>query len=234
MAYTAGVAMGGGVAHVVFQTADGAAHRLVHGDVIGRDPGAALALPDRRISVAHAAIALRPRGLALLSLRGEVRLGRRRVDDVLLDVGQRFVLPDGTALVVVEVDHGTGALPLDATDRPAVAPLTVTARFEVVEITGGDLARPVVITGIGALILCALIRAGEPTHWYRIARQVWPPAPGRGGAAHKEAIRARWYQATARLRRELEAAGVRPLVTTRAGTVALTLLPGDRVLDDAD
>ena len=223
------------MAHVVFQTSDGQRHRLEHGDQIGRSETAALALRDRRISVAHAQIALRPTGLALLALRGVVHRGGEPVNEAVLEEGQRFTLPDGTVLEVVDVEHATGAVAYDLTDQGGFASLRIAARFESVELRGGGLGRPLVLTGKGAMVLIELVRAGEPVHWYRIARRIWPLRKGQTAAEHKEALRARWYQATARLRRELEAAGLqRPLIEARAGTMVLAVLPGDVVLDESD
>ena len=223
------------MAHVVFELGDGTRHRLVQGDQIGRSATAALALDDRRVSAAHAQIAHRPGGLVLLALRGEVVLNGEPVDDVLLSMGQRFVLPDGTTLCVVDVEHSTGAIGVEATERVDDAPLRLTARFETVQVEGGALRRPVVLAGLGALILIELIRAGEPVHWHRVARRIWPLSKGQSVAEHKEAVRGRWYQATARLRRELAEGGLdRPLLEARSGTLILLLLPDDVVVDETD
>lgn len=223
------------MAHVVLRDRAGVDYRLAHGDQIGRGDTAALALRDRRISVAHAQIALRPHGLVLLALRGEVLHDGEPVDEAILEPGGRFAFPDGTELEVIDVEHATGTPGTEATEQGGFAPLVVTAQFESVEIRGGGLGRPLTLTGIGALIVIELVRSGEPVHWYRIARRIWPIGRGQTPDDHKEVIRARWYQATARLRREVDTAGLkRALIEARAGTMVLVTLPGDLVVNNAD
>lgn len=223
------------MSHVVFRTPDGRTHRLVHGDDLGRDPHGALVLTDPRVSGQHARVALRPDGLSLLALRGTLELDGSRTDEAVLERGQRWRLVEGVALAVVEVDHGTGAIPLAPTEGVEVDGLGLVVHFDTVSVTGAGLDEPVLLTGLKGLLVGALVRAGEPVHWHRLARQLWPIAKGQDPSVHKEAVRARWYQLTARVRKELEDAGMeRPLFVTRSGTVHLALLPGDRVEDRSD
>jgi len=90
-------------AHVVFRSADGAAHRLSPGDLIGRVWTAALVVDDARVSEAHALVSLREGALVLLGLRRLLRVDGREVPQVVLAPGQVVELADGVALDVEDV-----------------------------------------------------------------------------------------------------------------------------------
>lgn len=223
------------MAHVVFELKDGSLCRMEHGDQIGRSPRAALTVDDRRVSEAHAQISQRGSGLTLLALRGEVWLDGEPVRESRLRMGQTYELPGGHTLFVADVDHHTGTLAAEATERLDDPPLEIVAQFETVTLSGGGLTEPVVLTGLKALVLIELIRAGEPVHWHRLARRIWPIERGQSVEEHKESVRARWYQLTARIRQQLLRAGLeRPLVLANAGILVLATLPEDSVVDASD
>ncbi len=71
-------------AFVRFVVPDGSHRELVHGDVIGRLPRAALALNEPTLSEAHAMVSLRGSLLKLLALRGRVTVRGRSLADQLL------------------------------------------------------------------------------------------------------------------------------------------------------
>lgn len=90
-------------ASVRFRDHLGAAHELVHGDLIGRLWSASLQLNDGRVSEAHAMVSLREGELRLLGLRGAFAIDGRPMTDVALEAGQRVQIARGLELVVESV-----------------------------------------------------------------------------------------------------------------------------------
>lgn len=88
---------------VRFRLPDGSTAELGPGDLVGRLWSAALAIPDARVSEAHALVSLRGQELKLLALRGRFAVGGRSVGSLVLEAGQRITLAEGLDLVVEEV-----------------------------------------------------------------------------------------------------------------------------------
>ena len=219
-------------AYVVFRLANGSTEWLRNGDEIGRSPEAAIHLASRKVSEAAARVSHRSRGLTLLSLRGLLVLKSQPVTEVLLEAGQVFHFADGSTVEVVEVHNTDAAFTSDPTEKVEWRAVRLVARHDTATLSGGDLDRPLVLNGVKAAILIELVKFGEPVGWYKVARLIWAKPREQDRADHKADIRARWDQAVHRIRRSLEQAELgRDLISCRAGTVSLALLPGDEVVD---
>jgi hypothetical protein len=124
-------------ATVRFRLPDGQAVELGHGDLIGRLWSAALAIPDGRISEAHALVSLRGQELKLLALRGRFALDERPLQSLVLEAGQRITFAEGLVLEVEEVMLPPAVLGLEGDGLPrqvlgAVCSLVTRPRPELV------------------------------------------------------------------------------------------------------
>ncbi len=219
---------------VRLQLPGGKTTRLSHGNLIGRGDGAHLPIDDPAVSRVHAQIIRRHRGLCLIKRGGPLVVNGQICEVVRLRGGQLVELSPATTIEVLEVVDGAEVPSGDTTHR-TVTFLKLTARFESVEITRPDLPAPVVLTGKQAAIIIELVRMGEPVHWYRIARRVWPKPADRSLDDHKERLCRIWHTTLGRLRGSLERAGIRPnLVFTSGGTVRLALLKADVLQDETE
>jgi len=88
---------------VRIRTADGVAHTLSPGDLIGRVRSAALLIDDARVSEAHALVSLRGQSLKLLALRGVFAVDGKPLAEVDLKPGLRVLLAPGVALDIEAV-----------------------------------------------------------------------------------------------------------------------------------
>ena len=217
----------------MFQGPDGRTASFGHDDIVGRSD---LGLGgDLRVSRQHAQVQRRPEGLCLIRLRGTLTNKGRVAIRVRLKPGVVIALSLDSSLTVLEVEDGPPVAFGDATQPPPL-PLKITARFESVEIAGGALPEPLVLTGKGAAIVIELVRYGEPAPWFRIAKRVWPRRAKESSEDQRARVKKSWYTALKRLRDQLSTSGVRDnLVLSRGdGMILLTLLPLDEVRDESD
>ncbi|MEQ1507517.1 MAG: hypothetical protein ABMB14_35130 [Myxococcota bacterium] len=199
---------------VVVRLPDGTEVRLAAGDLVGRAVAAALRLDHPAISEAHAFVSHRGAGLCLRALHGRLTCDGAPVDDVPLVPGATIGLGPDVALVVVSVT----ADPDDpvATTLGAAAPLRFRVVPEGVEVDGAFWIR-----GKEGLLLGEVLRAGEPVHWTRIARRIWPRSPTEDPERWRRSARKRWDVTLRRLRDRLREHGVRALpIDHHAGVVA--------------
>ncbi|MCB9792692.1 MAG: helix-turn-helix domain-containing protein [Alphaproteobacteria bacterium] len=104
--------------YVLIRPPEGPPCELVPGDVIGRQPTAALPLDDGRVSEAHAMLSLREGALRLLALRGAFAVEGRPVDQVALTPGLRVTLAQGVELEVLEVSLPEQVLGIEGPGLP--------------------------------------------------------------------------------------------------------------------
>lgn len=122
------------------------------------------------------------------------------------------------------------------TARGAVAsPLELVTRFESVHVYR-DAQPCLTLSGVSARILSELVAFGGPVEWTTIAREIWPISGDTDAATDAEtrALRTRWDVNLGRLRKKLEAAGIRgDLVRSDGcGNVELGLERHDVVRDE--
>lgn len=106
------------LAFAVLRAPDGTEATLGHGDLVGRLASAALPLPDGRVSEAHAMVSLRDGGLVLLSLRGQLSVDGRVVQQVPLSPGLRVSLAPEVTLEVAEVWMPASVLGVEGATLP--------------------------------------------------------------------------------------------------------------------
>lgn len=156
---------------------------------------------------------------------GGLQLRRPGAPDVTLRPG------DAVDVAGVAVEVVAMALEADGqyvtTARGAVAaPLEIVTRYESVHIFREH--EPVlVLTGVSARILSELATFAAPVPWSAVAGEVWPDETA-------DAVRARWDVNLGRLRRKLEAAGIRGdlVYSDGHGNLELHLERGDVVRDE--
>lgn len=122
-------------AYVRLETANGEAHELGHGDVIGRLWSVALPISDPRVSEMHAMISLRGSSLRVLPLRGRIAVDGAPVVEARLVEGQVLSLADDLTLRVREVVLPDEVMALEGEGLarqvlPGVCSLRVGARVE--------------------------------------------------------------------------------------------------------
>lgn len=105
--------------------------------------------------------------------------------------------------------------------------LRIITTFESVQIWRDGDAEPTLIAGVGARLLSELLAVGGPLRWDVLAAELW-----RDGGTPAQ-LRHRLDVTLARLRRQLDAGGIRrDLVTShRNGWIELLLFPGDHADD---
>ncbi len=118
-----------------FALPDGTQRELVHGDIVGRMPRAALSLNEPTLSEAHAMVSLRGSQMKLLALRGRLTVRGRSLAEVTLRKGMRIVLSSRVPLVVDDVSLPTTVLAVEAEGLPrqvisAVSALRTKPRLE--------------------------------------------------------------------------------------------------------
>lgn len=188
---------------VVVRLPDGTEARLAGGDLIGRADTADLRLSDPEVSEAHAFVSHRGHGLCVQALRGRLLRDGEPVDEIALAPGVVIGLTPGLSLAVIAVDAADSAEDAVATTVGQSGPLRFRVVPEGVEVDGAFWVR-----GREGLLLGEVLRAGEPLHWTRVARRIWP----RGAEPPerwRRSVRKRWDTTLRRLRDRLRAHGVR-------------------------
>jgi len=143
---------------------------------------------------------------------------------------------DGVHLEVVEMALDSAGEYV-TTARGAVAvSLEIVTRYDSVHIFREN--RPALhLSGISAKILSELAAYGAPASWTTVATELWPECAAdiAAGGQREGRIRARWDVNLSRMRKKLEAAGIRAdLVKSDGhGNVELGLEKGDIVRDEA-
>lgn len=138
--------------------------------------------------------------------------------------GQRFTV-DGIELVTTRLpltDAG-GAQTIDS--APELQPLTIEARYDVVQIRRGGLPTAT-LSGKTANLVSELVMLGGTAKWEVLAGELW-----RG--ADREVLRRNFDVVMVRLRQKLRESGVRPDLVRSLGTgvVELVLHTSDQVVD---
>jgi hypothetical protein len=142
-----------------------------------------------------------------------------------LEPGTSFEV-DGRTLRVLSVPLGSGGSADTLPSLPELQDMHLVLQLHTVELRREG--RPsVVVSGVGARIICELFALGGPVSWQVLAQEVWGPNDD------KFALRARLDVALVRLRKRLREERVRDdlVVTTGTGHVQLLLSAGDTVED---
>ncbi|PZR14991.1 MAG: hypothetical protein DI536_09445 [Archangium gephyra] len=129
----------------------------------------------------------------------------------------------GHALRFVERTLGQAGVPETAPGAPASV-LKLSCHDDVAHVWPAAATEPVMVSGQAAQLLRVLLDAGAPLRWEALATKLWPRDEV------DEVVRHRLDVLLGKLRRRLEAGGVRrDLVTAhRNGSIELVLYPGDQ------
>ena len=160
-------------AEVQLETQDGRVHAVPAGGIIGRLAGAALVLPDPRVSEAHAMVSLRGGALHLLTLRGRFAAGGRTPSSIELTVGQRIEFARGLWVDVraVVLPDRVRAVRLEGGEALPLAGVT-----SLVRAAGGCLVQRYEADAL------AVIWSQDGSWWWRPAHGVAAPLPDAGFA----------------------------------------------------
>ena len=144
------------------------------------------------------------------------------IDDVSIDVVEMALKADGQYITSARGGVAT--------------PLEIVARYDTVHIFRED--RPAFqLSGISARIVSELAAFNAPASWEMVASELWPEdaADIAAGGGAESRVRTKWDVNLSRLRKKLNAAGIRPdLVRSDGhGNVELSLERGDIVRDEA-
>lgn len=158
-------------AQVRLRTQDGNEHDVPAGGIIGRLAGAALVLPDPRVSEAHAMVSLRGGSLHLLTLRGRFATEGRTPSSMVLVTGQRIEFARGLWVEVVDV-----VLPerVRAVRLEGGAALPLAGVTSLVRTAGGCLVQRYEADAI------AVIWSQDGNWWWRPAQGEAAPLPADG------------------------------------------------------
>ena len=148
-------------AHVKLRTADGRVHEVAAGGIIGRLAGAALVLPDPRVSEAHAMVSLRGGALHLLTLRGRFAASGRTPSSLELSVGQRIDFARGLSVEVVDVILPDRVRAVQLDDGP---PMPLSGVNSLVRAGGGSLIQRYEADAL------AVIWSQDGSWWWRPAQ----------------------------------------------------------------
>lgn len=141
----------------------------------------------------------------------------------------------GVALAIEAIPLTTQGLMVTKANGGVASPLEIVTRYESASIVW-DRDRTLHLTGISAKILSEVGAFGAPVGWATMAAELWPEdvANLAAGGQREARVRAKWDVNLGRLRKKLEAGGVRPdLVRSDGnGNVEMVLAKGDVLRDE--
>ncbi len=127
--------------------------------------------------------------------------------------------------------HALNVIAVPMTGTPETSPvvpraaLKLTCRENVAHLWPAGATEPLLVSGQSGQLLRLLLDAGAPVRWETLAAHLWP------GEDDRELVRHRFDVLLGKLRRRLDAAGVRRdfITSHRTGLIELVRYPGDQL-----